>query len=99
MKFTVPFVITIVVALLFTSYMLFDPAEWLFRFVQLTKMSMRFKIFLLILALGGFACAWLAERRFFLWLAGAIGKTHDFFRPEHRKKRKQYKLLLEKMHI
>lgn len=96
---TVPFVVTIVVAVLFTSYMLFDPAEWLSRFVQLTKMSMGFKVFLLVLAMGGFVFAWLAERRFFPWLAAFIGKAHNFCRPGHRKKRKQYKLLLEKMRI
>lgn len=95
----VPFVVTIVVALLITSYMVFDPAEWVCRFMQLTKLSWRFRLFVLALSLVGFACAWLAERKVFLWLAGVIASTHQFFRPEHRKKRKQYKLLLEKMHL
>lgn len=92
-----PFVVTILVAFLFTSYMLFDPAEWLSRFIQLTKLSWKFRIFLLMLSLGGFGIAWLAEKRFFLWLAAAIAQIHLFFRPAHRKKRKAYKLLLEKM--
>jgi len=77
--------------------MLYDPAEWLSRFIQLTKLSRKFRIFMLILSLGGFGCAWLAERRFFPWLAAVIAQTHRFVLPEHRKKRKAYKLLLEKM--
>ncbi|KAL8962276.1 MAG: hypothetical protein Q9193_001298 [Seirophora villosa] len=72
-----PFVVTIVVALLFSLYMLFDPAAWLASFMQLTDMTAGFKVFILVLALGGFACAWIAEQRAFLWLARRMGKTTD----------------------
>ncbi|KAL9011027.1 MAG: hypothetical protein Q9173_004097 [Seirophora scorigena] len=90
-----PFVVTIVVALLFSSYMLFDPAAWLASFMQLTDMTAGFKVFILVLALGGFACAWIAEQRAFLWLARRVGKTTDNVWPHSRKRRKQYKTLLD----
>lgn len=67
--------------------------------MQLTEMSLDFKVFTLVLALGGLACAWIAERRVFLWLARLVGKLHDTLWPHRRKKRKGYKRLLEQMRI
>jgi len=77
--------------------MLFDPGARLTSFMQLTYLSIDFKIFILVLAIGGFICAWVAERRVFLWLARLIGRTHDWMWPQRRKKRKEYKLLIVKM--
>ncbi|MCJ1378786.1 hypothetical protein MMC17_001885 [Xylographa soralifera] len=94
-----PFVVTIVVALLFSAYMLLDPGAGFAEFMQLTFLSTNFKIFILILATGGFICAWIGERHIFPQLAKAAGKTHDFIWPQRRKKRKEYKLLLDKMRI
>lgn len=96
---SVPFVVTVVVALLFCSYMLLDPAGWLVSSMQLTFMTVQFRLFILILAIGGFACAWLAERRVFSFLAHLIGQAHDLLWPHRRKKRKRYKTLLDSMHI
>ena len=95
----VPFVVTIVAAFLFSTYMLLDPGTGLAKFMQLTYLSLNFKIFIFILVAGGFACSWVAERRVFLWLARIIGKTHDRIWPQRRKKRKEYKTLQEKMRI
>lgn len=67
--------------------------------MQLTKMSVNFEVFVLLLALGGFACAWIAERRVFLWLARLLGKLHDKLWPHRRKKRKEYKRILEDMRM
>ncbi|KAL8882787.1 MAG: hypothetical protein Q9198_000280 [Flavoplaca austrocitrina] len=78
--------------------MLFDPAAWLASSMQLTFMTVQFRVFIVLLAIGGFACAWLAERRIFLLLARGIGKTHDLIWPHRRKKRKRYKILLDSMH-
>ncbi|KAL8676574.1 MAG: hypothetical protein Q9186_006923 [Xanthomendoza sp. 1 TL-2023] len=94
----VPFVVTIVVALLFSSYMLFDPAAWLASSMQLTNMTARFRVFILILAVGGFACGWIAERKVFLLVARMVGQIHDFLWPQRRKQRKRYKTLLNGMH-
>ena len=94
-----PFVVTLVVALLFSTYLLLDPARPLANFMQLTDIALNFKLFIIILALGGFACAWVAERRVFISVARMIGKAHDGLWPHRRKQRKQYKLLSEKMRI
>ena len=91
--------VTIVATFLFCAYMLFDPGIWLTEIMQLTALSVSFKIFVLVLALGGFACAWIAERRVFLWVARLIGISHDVLWPQRRKKRKEYKLLLEGMRM
>ena len=90
---------TIVAALCFSLYLLLDPAQPLAGFMQLTTMILKFKLFLLVLALGGFAVAWIAERHVSLWIARVIGKLHDLLWPRRRKRRKQYKLLSEKLRI
>lgn len=79
--------------------MLFDPGTWLSNLMQLTEMSFDFKVFLLVLALGGLACAWIAESRVFLWLARLLGMLHDKLWPHRCKKRKQYKRVLEEMRM
>lgn len=84
---------------LFCAYILFDPGAWLADLMQLTFMSVDFKVFLLVLALGGLACAWMAERYVFLLVARFLGKAHDTVWPHRRKKRKEYKLLLEGMRM
>ncbi|KAI9652561.1 MAG: hypothetical protein M1829_001503 [Trizodia sp. TS-e1964] len=53
-----PFVVAIVVAALFSTYMLFDPARWLFNLMQFTQLAMDFKYFLLLLASIGFMVSW-----------------------------------------
>ena len=79
--------------------MLFDPGAWLVKVMQLTEMTAGFKVFVLILVLGGFAIAWMAEKRVFVWAARIIGKVHGFLWPHRRKRRKEYKLLLEQMRM
>ncbi|KAG9877897.1 hypothetical protein KCU94_g21845, partial [Aureobasidium melanogenum] len=87
-----PFVITMVVAVGVSAYMLFDPAPWLVSLMELTDMSTSFRVFILVLAAGGFACSYLAERAVFPPLAKWIGKANAKLRPSHQKKRKEYKL-------
>jgi len=91
-----PFVVTIVVALLFTSYLLFDPSEWLANFMQLTKMSWDFKSFILLLGIGYIALAWTSENYILPRLARYLGvlKTSITGRP---KKRKAYKIFQEQL--
>jgi len=88
----VPFVVTIVVALLFSSYMLFDPSEGLSSFIQLTYLSWNFKTFILALGLGYIAVAWTSENYLLPRLAKLLGqaKTRLTRKP---KKRKEYKLI------
>jgi cation-transporting ATPase 13A3/4/5 len=92
----VPFVVTIVVALLFSSYLLFDPSDWLAKFMQLTPMSWDFRVFILMLGIGYFAVAWTSEKYLFLRLAKYMGiaKISITQKPKQRKK---YKLVQEEM--
>lgn len=92
-----PFVVTIVVALILSLYMLLDPAKWLADFMDLTEMSLDYELFLLILALAGFGIAYGAERYLFQAVAKYIGRLNRVLRPFHQKKRKQYKEILEAM--
>ncbi|KAL3425620.1 p-type ATPase [Phlyctema vagabunda] len=93
-----PFVVTIVVTLLFSSYMLFDPSEWLAKFMQLTQMSWDFKVFILVLGLGYVALAWIAENYVLPRLAKYLGMFKQSL-TKTPKQRKQYKLILEAMRV
>ncbi|KAK5166268.1 uncharacterized protein LTR77_008529 [Saxophila tyrrhenica] len=98
MRHNLPFVITMFVALAISSYMLFDPAPWLYKLMELTYLSSVFKIFILVLGIGGFCCMYLSERLLFPRLAKAIGK--GYVRVSGKvKKRKEYKEIIEKMRI
>lgn len=94
-----PFVVTIVAALLFSLYMVLDPGTWLVNIMQLTEISLDFKFFVLILALGGFFVAWIGEKHLFIWVARLLGKARSVVWPQSRKVRKQYKMILEDIRI
>lgn len=79
------------ITLLITCYMLFDPAQWLFKLMELTYLSSSFKVFILILGLGNFALAYLSERFVFPTLARWVGDVKVKINPKWRKTRKIYK--------
>ncbi len=93
---SVPFVVTIVAALLFSCYMLFDPAKAFANFMQLTSMSWDFKSFILLLGVGYITLAWTSENYVFPRLAKYLGllKISITGKP---KQSKQYKLVLEQI--
>ncbi|KAI9790387.1 MAG: hypothetical protein M1816_005205 [Peltula sp. TS41687] len=91
-----PFVVTIVVALMVSSYMLLDPAAWLQRLMELTFLSTTFSLILLVLAIIGFGSSWVAEKHLLPHLAKMVGKVKDRSSP---KKRKLYKVLQEEMRV
>jgi cation-transporting ATPase 13A3/4/5 len=97
MSQNLPFVITMFVALAVTAYMLFDPAEWIMKGMELTYMDNGFKFFVLALGLGNFAIAYLCERFLFPRLAKWIGVAKVRVNPRWRKERKKYKEILEGM--
>jgi cation-transporting P-type ATPase 13A2 len=76
--------------------MLFDPSQWLAKFMQLTEMSWDFKTFILVLGIGYITLAWTSENYILPRLAKYLGilKTMITRKP---KKRKAYKLVLEQM--
>ncbi|KAI1339008.1 hypothetical protein F5Y15DRAFT_89450 [Xylariaceae sp. FL0016] len=91
-----PFMGTIVAALAITAYMVFAPAHRVRKFMQLTKISPSFKVTLLVLGVIYFLFAYTAENYVFGGLAKTIGKAKVAISGK-KKKRKEYKLIAEKM--
>ena len=98
MRQNLPFVVTMGAALAISSYILFDPATWLYKLMDLTWISPIFKIFILVLGIGGFGCMYLAERLVFPRLAKWVGRANARWRGK-QKKRKEYKVVLEDLRI
>ncbi|OCL09650.1 hypothetical protein AOQ84DRAFT_353930 [Glonium stellatum] len=94
-----PFVVAMVVTLLIATYMLLDPAKWLYELMELTYMSMDFKFFILVLAAGGFVCSYGSEKYLLPRLARLIGKIEVWVNPKWKKKRKIYKVIQEDLRI
>lgn len=67
--------------------------------MQLTKMPLDFKIFILVLVLGGFSGAWVVEKHLSIWVARVLGQASISVRPQSGKKRKVYKTVLEEMRV
>ncbi|KAK2749170.1 hypothetical protein FQN57_006785 [Myotisia sp. PD_48] len=93
----VPFVATMIITFLVSTYILLSSSGWIFKMMELTYMSSQFKAWLFLLALGGFAVAWSGERFVFPQLARGINQLGLWLRPEKRKQRRRYKVLLEDM--
>jgi len=98
MAHNLPFVVTLLIALAVSSYMLFDPAPWLSRLMELTWMSPNFRVFILVLGIGYCVCAYVAERQFLPYLAKWIGRFNQRVMGK-KKKRKEYKLVSQDMRI
>ncbi|KAI1809165.1 hypothetical protein GGS20DRAFT_343323 [Poronia punctata] len=91
-----PFMTTIILAFAIALYMVFTPAHWLRKLMQLTRISSSFKVTLLLLGIVYLLLAWMFESFVFQRLARAIGQA------KHRltktaKKRKEYKVINERM--
>jgi cation-transporting P-type ATPase 13A2 len=86
-----------VVALLLSCYMLLDPAQWLADFMQLTTMSMDFRIFILALGIGYFILSWSGEKYIFPKVAKLLGSLKE--KLGKPKRRKSYKVVQDKMLI
>ena len=67
--------------------------------MQLTEMSMGFRLYLFALALIGFGVSWFGEKMALPLLAKLIGWAKQRLRPKYRKTRKQYKLLQAEMRM
>ncbi|KAF2790819.1 hypothetical protein K505DRAFT_281902 [Melanomma pulvis-pyrius CBS 109.77] len=99
MSQNLPFVITMAITLAITCYMLFDPAQWLIKLMQLTYLDTTFKIFILALGLGNFAIAYVSEKYILTALAKWIGIWKVKMNPKWKKKRKAYKEITESMRM
>lgn len=94
-----PLIVTIVVDLIVSSYMLFDPPEWIAKTMQLTFVSRGFAFWLFALAISTFLLSLVTERKLFPTLSRTIGHLKTQLRPGTQKQRRQYKVLLDEMQI
>ena len=94
MSRNLPFISTIFLALALSTYMLFDPADWVMRAMELTDMDNGFKIMLLALGLGNFGVAYVAEHLLLPGLAKWIGVLKVKVGGQRwAKRRKEYKVI------
>lgn len=88
-----------ITALFISTYLLTDPAHWLYKLMELTYMSFEFKMFLIGLAVAGFAIMYFSEIWVFPGMARWIGAMKVKIRPKSQKKRKEYKIIAEGMRM
>lgn len=86
-------------ALFLSAYLLLDPAKWLAELMDLTYMSWDFKLTILAIAITGFVVMYGCEIWFFPRLARRIGEVNVRLGPKSRKKRKEYKIIVEGMRM
>ncbi|KAJ5736601.1 uncharacterized protein N7483_001726 [Penicillium malachiteum] len=97
MTLNVPYVCTIIIDLSLAAWMLFRPSEWVKSIMQLTWMSDTYRGCALGFAIGMFALSWISETAVSPKLARILGHARTRLQPNYRKKRRQYKVLLEEM--
>ncbi|KAI0012819.1 hypothetical protein F4779DRAFT_566997 [Xylariaceae sp. FL0662B] len=90
-----PFMATILVTLALTLYMVFTPARRVMKLMELTHISQSFKVTLVLLGLLYLVVAWAAETYVFQRLARGIGLAKRAI-AKTPKKRKEYKIILER---
>ncbi|KEY66546.1 hypothetical protein S7711_08049 [Stachybotrys chartarum IBT 7711] len=91
-----PFIATIAAATAVSVYMTVLPAHSVKEFMQLSKVSWDYKLFLIGLGLAYMVIAWVYEKHG----AARLAKTLRYARERltgHEKKRKEYKVILEEM--
>lgn len=81
------------------TFMLARPPRFVKEVMQLTWMSADYKAFLLALAICAFAVSWVAEHYVFPKIARGLGDLIQRLRPSRKKKRREYKVLLETMEM
>lgn len=100
MSRNLPFVTTIFLTLAITAYMLFDPAQWVMEWMELTFIDVPFKVFIMALGLANFAAAYVSEHYLFPGLAKWIGVAKvKVGGAKWQKKRKEYKIIAESMRM
>ena len=82
----VPFMLTIVIAVLFTTITILIPPSFVASILQLTYMSVSFAFLLIAIALGNFMVSWVSEKIIFVQVRNVL----DRFATWRRKKRKHW---------
>lgn len=91
-----PFVATISVTLLATMYMVAGPVRPLRKLMELTWMSWDFKLYIIAMGFVYLAVAYIAEHFVFRRISRLIGRAQQAVTGQ-AKKRKEYKVIMERM--
>ncbi len=70
----VPFMVTIVIAVLFTTITVLVPPAWLASILELTHISISFAFLLIAIALGNFVISWISEKIVFVQIREMVDK-------------------------
>jgi len=94
----VPFVITVATGVLFSAYMVLNPATWLYYLMGLTDFPLSFKLFLLIMAAIGFGLSASSEKFILPYTAQLINRL-KLALSSGPKKHKIYKTIEREMRL
>ena len=87
----VPFLITFITILLFTSLLLFSSPSWLKSLMQLTRMSVSFKFLIFFLGLGVLVLGYYGELHVFNKLAQKLKELKRANSSVEARSKKRYK--------
>lgn len=91
-----PFMVTVALTFFAAAYMLFGPARWLYSLMELTKTSLDYQFFVVLLSFVFLAVAWTFDR----YVAARIAKGLGMLKKKvtgREKARKEYKVIDEGM--
>ena len=81
----VPFMVTIVISVLFTTITILFPPAWLASILQLTEMSISFSFLLLAVAIVNFGLSWLSEKFIVVQIRMALDRVSAWQRKRKRR--------------
>jgi len=97
----VPFMVTITVAVIFTSITILFPPSWLASVLQLTDMTVGFGFLLIALGVGNFVISWISEKFIFVQVRELLDRFSAWRRKGKRGskggKAKRYQVVEESM--
>jgi cation-transporting P-type ATPase 13A2 len=97
---SVPFMATIVIAVLVTTVAILLPPAWLASVLQLTYMSVSFAFLLIVIGLGNFALSWISEKFVFVQIRNVLNRILSWRRKKHwngNSKLRRYQIVEEGM--
>jgi cation-transporting P-type ATPase 13A2 len=98
---TVPFMVTITVAVIFTTMVILSPPSWLASVLQLTPMTISFSFLLIAIAMGNFVSSWISEKFIFVRIRELLDRFSAWRRKGKRGARggklKRYEVVEEAM--
>jgi hypothetical protein len=79
----VPFMATIVIAVLFTTITILFPPSWLASVLELTNMTISFAFLLIAIALGNFIISWISEKIVFVQIQEMVDRFSMWMRKKN----------------